>query len=96
MNLLEKYPIEYSFDLKTNLPRNLSFPLFVRFLRENADMIETYIHPDFPDLAKSFAGDWTFAQPNRLRLWDYDKPIGVTTLYFSDLNDCLMAKLALV
>lgn len=98
MNILEKYPPEYSFDIKTNLPRVGNFGSFLLpvHLPDSLEEICDLIHPDFFDLSKYFIGDWTFAHPNRHRLRDSGQQLGTTTLYFSDLNDCLMAKMALL
>lgn len=99
MNLFEKYPPEYSFDIKTKLPRVGDFKSLLRpfHLPDSLEKICDLIHPNFFDLSKSFAGDWTIAQNRTFFRAIGRNPISETwTLYFSDLNDCLMAKMALL
>lgn len=94
MNLLKKYPIEYSFDIKTRLPHVSDIKSFIRHLKIMQESIEDLIHPEFSELVKCLKGDWTFAL---VPIYQYGamKKARITTLYFTNLDDVILAKLML-
>ena len=92
--IAKKYPIEYCIVLKTEMPPYTDISRLYGEIKKMGKTAEELIHPAFPELVRQFKGDWTFSLTPISRNLSWG-PVN-TTLYFSELDDALLAKMTLL